>query len=263
MAIRYDDKLTNEINRTIKNFNQKITRLEKQGRDLLPDKISKKELNNAYNNRNDLKNKLKELQRFSEKGAEEVLETKGGIKITRYELDNLKRNTAIIKRKLTNEIKRMEIEKVKISGTRQKSTYSQMGDQYYLNTVARRKALNKKITNLNKEEYERYIKLVDKLSGSKDDIFKENYIDMLNKLGYYTFYDNKKLQEIARKLKKLPVDKFLQLFRDDRSIKAIIDYYPIITGSIQGINIDDINEDVFSLYDSLYDNLDYILKDYA
>ena len=44
MAIRYDKKLNQEINRTIKNFNQKIARLEKQERELLPSKITKKEL---------------------------------------------------------------------------------------------------------------------------------------------------------------------------------------------------------------------------
>ena len=41
MAIRYDKKLNQEINRTIKNFNQKIARLEKQDRELLPSKITK------------------------------------------------------------------------------------------------------------------------------------------------------------------------------------------------------------------------------
>ena len=45
MAIRYDKKLNQEINRTIKNFNQKIARLEKQERELLPSKITKQELN--------------------------------------------------------------------------------------------------------------------------------------------------------------------------------------------------------------------------
>ena len=47
MAIRYDKKLNQEINRTIKNFNQKITRLEKQERELLPSKITKQELKNT------------------------------------------------------------------------------------------------------------------------------------------------------------------------------------------------------------------------
>ena len=48
MAIRYDKKINQEINRTIKNFNQKIARLEKQQKDLiLPDKITKKALKKA------------------------------------------------------------------------------------------------------------------------------------------------------------------------------------------------------------------------
>ena len=43
MAIRYDKKLNQEINKTIKNFNQKIARLEKSDRELiLPTKITKK-----------------------------------------------------------------------------------------------------------------------------------------------------------------------------------------------------------------------------
>ena len=43
MAIRYDKKINQEINRTIRNFNQKISRLEKEERNLiLPEKITKK-----------------------------------------------------------------------------------------------------------------------------------------------------------------------------------------------------------------------------
>ena len=42
MAIRFDKKLNQEINRTIKNFNQKIARLEKSDRELLlPNKVTK------------------------------------------------------------------------------------------------------------------------------------------------------------------------------------------------------------------------------
>ena len=35
MAIRYDKKLNQEMNRIIRNFNQKISRLEKQNKELL------------------------------------------------------------------------------------------------------------------------------------------------------------------------------------------------------------------------------------
>ena len=67
MAIRYDKKLNQEINRTIKNFNQKIARLEKQERELLPSKITKKELKESVYTRTELQRKLKELQRFSKR----------------------------------------------------------------------------------------------------------------------------------------------------------------------------------------------------
>ena len=62
---------------------------------------------------------------------------------------------------------------------------------------------------------------------------------------------------------KLKPNKFLKLFKEDKSIRAILDYYPVVTNSFNAINPDDIKEDVMNLYDALYDNLDDILKDYA
>ena len=145
MAIRYDKKLNQEINRTIKNFNQKIARLEKQERELLPSKITKKDLKNNVYTRAELQRKLKELQRFSKRGAEEVIETKGGVKLTQYELQNIKRENARIKRNITREINRLKVNKPKIFGKSQTTTFSQMGDTDYLNLVARRRALEKDI----------------------------------------------------------------------------------------------------------------------
>ena len=114
MAIRYDKKLNQEINRTIKNFNQKIRRLEKQEREVLPSTISKKELKESVYTRSELKRRLQELQRFSKRGAEEVLTTKSGLKITKYELENLKRESKIIKARLTREINKMKKTKPKV-----------------------------------------------------------------------------------------------------------------------------------------------------
>ena len=106
MAIRYDKKLNQEINRTIKNFNQKIARLEKQKKELLPSKITKKDLKDNVYTRTELYRKLKELQRFSHRGAEDIIETKGGVKLTQYELSNIKRENTRIKRNITREINR-------------------------------------------------------------------------------------------------------------------------------------------------------------
>lgn len=266
MAIRYDSKLNSEINKIVRNFNQKVTRLEKNQQELLPTKISVRELKKSYNNRSDLKRKLRQLKRFSTRGIEQVVETKQGLKISKYDLINLKKENARVKRSLTMEIKRLETTSPKVLGKKQKTTFAQMGDQHYLNLVARRKALEKEIMNLNKSELERLKNLIDKTLKNKaymNSTFKENYLKMLTDLGYYFDYDNEKLQKLEDKLMDLSPDKFLKLFQEDKSIRAILDYYPVITNTLSGIDPDDLSGDVNSLYDSLIDNLDEVLKDYA
>ena len=271
MAIRYDKKLNQEINRTIKNFNQKIARLERQDRELLPSKITKKDLKNSVYTRTELKRKLKQLQRFSNRNVEDVIETQGGARLTRYDYQNLKRENTRIKRNITREINRLRVNKPKIFGKMQTSTFSEMGDTDYLNLVARRKALEKDINKLSRDELERFTKLIEKTGRNQqymNTVFKENYFEMLTDLAYYYGYDNKKLDEMKKKLMKLKPNDFLRLFKEDKSIRAILDYYPIVTSNFDFntgmyVNRMDYQEDVMNLYDALYDNLDDILKDYA
>lgn len=267
MAIRYDKKLESEINRVIRNFNSKINRLEKLQNDLiLPDKITKRTLKESYYTRKDLQRKLNELKRYSTKGIEKTVETKSGLKLSEYELINLKKESARIKRNLTREIKNLRTTKPKVFGKIQNATFAQMGDTMYLNLLARREALEKgDITNLTKEEYERYKKLVLKTAKNKEymnNIFKENYKKMLTDLGYYYNYDKEKMKVLEGKLSKLSPNEFLKLFQNDKSIKAIIDYYPIITDTLSSINPKDIQDDVKVLYDNLIDNIDDILENY-
>ena len=266
MAIRYDKKLNQEINRTIKNFNQKIARLEKQDRELLPSKITKKDLKSGVYTRTELRRKLKELQRFGRRGAEDIIETSGGVRLTQYSYQNIKRENARIKRNITREINRLRVNKPKIFGKTQTSTFSEMGDHDYLNLVARRKALEKDINKLSRDELERFTKLIEKTGKNQqymNSIFKQNYFDMLTDLGYYFDYDNDKLNILKQKLMNLKPNDFLKLFKEDKSIRAILDYYPIVTNSFNAINSDDLKEDVINLYDNLIDNIDMILQDYA
>ena len=266
MAIRYDKKLNQQINRTIKNFNQKIARLEKEQKEMLPTRITKHDLKSEVYTRNELQRKLKQLQRFSTRGAEQIITTKGGVRLTQYELNELKRENARVKRNITRELNRLKINKPKIFGKTQASTFSEMGDSEYLNLVARRQALEKNITRISKEEFERLKKLVEKTGRSQqymNNIFKENYFEMLTDLGYYFDYDNAKLKELKEKLMQLKPNDFLKLFKEDKSIRAILDYYPVITKSFSAINPDDIKEDVTNLYDNLINNIDEIIQDYA
>ena len=270
MAIRYDKKLNQEINKVIRNFNQKIARLEKMEKDLiLPERITKKDLKENYYTRTDLRRKLRELKRYSSRGVEETITTSGGVTMSRYELQNIQIESRRIKANLTREIKKLRVTSPKVFGKDQAMSFAQMGDQYYLNLQARRNALNKgKITELSKEQLEQYNKLLQKTRRNKEyynNIFKENYQNMLTDLGYFYGYDNQKLNELKSKIDKLDSDKFLKLFREEKSIQAILDYYPNIKvkAGKNAINPEDIKEDVTVLYDALIDNIDNILKDYA
>lgn len=264
MAIRYDKKLNQEINRTIRNFNQKIARLEKQERELLPSKITKKELKESVYTRQELQRKLKELQRFSKRGAEDIIETKGGVKLTKYELGNLKKDKARIKQKISREKNKLEKTKPKVFGKEQSATFSQMGDSEYLNLISRYKAINKDIEKLNIEEFKRYKKIINKTKTNKsynDYIFRENFFEMFNILGYYA-YDNEKMDIMNEKFKKLTPSKLLKLITEEKSMKAILTYY----GTIINDDIDyenNILDDVTVLYDALYENIDEILNDYT
>ena len=265
MGIRYDKDLNKEIERTVRNFNSKVTRLERQLKRLVPEKISKRGIKESVTSRTDLKRKLKELQKYSERGVEEVITTAGGTIVTKYELDKMKKESIRLKKKISREINILKVEKPKVFGKKQAKTFAEMGDEYFLNLVARRKALEKEITKLSPEEFQRYKELLDKTEEKykeQSDKFKSSYYVMLTDLAYLYDYDQGKLKVIENKLMSLPTDKFLKLFNEDKSIKAIIEYYIMRVGNPAGIDPEKIREDVITLYDNLYENIDEIVKDY-
>lgn len=272
MAIRYDNKLRQEINKTIRNFNQKIARLEKQERELiLPTKVTTKQLKSEYTTRTELKRKLKELQRYSKRGIEETITTKGGVSLSKYQLANIKRENARVKRNLTREIHRLEQSKPKVFGKVQSTTFAKMGDTRYLNLVTKREKLNKDLTKLTGEEFKRQQELIGKIGKNQqymNTVFKDNYFKMLDDLAYYYGYDKDKLKEIKKKMYRLSPEEFYNLFREDKSISAILDYYPMMMYKFdfnEGMYTQpaQYQDDMLSLFDALYENIDEILEDYA
>lgn len=269
MAIRYDKKLNQEINRVIRNFNQKIARLEKEKREFLPSKVKVSSIKKQYRTRQELNRKLKELQRFSLRGSENIINI-NGTQLTQYQYKNLRKIQQRNKMILNSKIKKYEETDVKVFGTRQGVTFAQIGDRVYLNIKAQREALNKDIKKLNKEDLERFINYLNKLEKNRlylDEQFKTNYLDVLTRLGYYVGYDNTKLNYIKEQLMKLNTNNFIKLFNEDKAIKDILEYYPEFLKSFRrnfnvARSIEKMSEDVSKLYDNLYNNIGYVLRDY-
>ena len=265
--IRYDKKLNAEIRRAVNNFNAKISRLEKLNNEniVLPEKVSIKDFKKGYDTRRDLRRELNYLKMFSKRGAEKKVVTEGGYETSAYQIAVTKREATRVKRNLTNKIKTYSNISPSIFGQKEKQTRGQMEDTKLSNMKAKREALNKNLLKLNAEEYQRYMKYLEKEQSSsyKDRIFKENYINILMQTGYLAGYDVEKINEMANSIMNLSVDNFIRLFDTEEAIKNVLDnYYLFEMNNYDFENLKDVFNDVNELYDNLYNSLPEILKNY-
>ena len=97
MAIRYDKKLSQELARTVRNFNKKVYRLEKLRRELIPERVTVASLKQEYTSRAELMRRLRELRGFSARGAEDIITTAGGARLTKYEFNILKQRSTLVR----------------------------------------------------------------------------------------------------------------------------------------------------------------------
>lgn len=263
MAVRYNKKLNTEINRVVNNFNSKINRLSKKDSTLpLPQKVSIKQLKKEVTNRAELKRYLGKLSRFSERGAEKVIRTSGGVELTKYEIQETRREARRLKASLTRRINQLGNTVPTVFGIKQSATYAQMGLEQLSNLKARRRSLEKDITMLSKQElkdYQKQLKINKEKEKYRAEQFMTSYTDkMLFDLGYYVGYDKEKIQYIKNKLMELDEQQFLKLFETDEGIRAIKDYYP----ESHRKNMEKIRNEVTMLYDQLYSNIDKLVEDY-
>lgn len=267
MAIRYDKKLTNEINRIVRNYNAKIRRLEKLDSDvILPDKFNKealKSLKGSVSNRADLRRRLKELETFTQRGAEKNIVV-DGTNIPKYQYQNIKRYQGLVRRRINTKIKFYETKKPTNKGEAEAATYAQMGERDYLNALAKRKMLlEKDISNLSIEEREKFLDLLRSNARTRSaNIWKTNYLDILVDTGKTYGFDENKLQTIEQRLSKLTPAQFDKLATSERTIQQILYYYKPIKDIGVDVAIDNLTDDALANFDNLYNNLEDILKDY-
>lgn len=262
--IRYDKKLNKEIDDTLRRYNNKITRLARQRSNyILPQKVTKDDLMEVSYTRRDLQRRLSNLRKFNERGAERSILTSQGYAISKYELDYLKREQSRVKRKINREIKRYETIKPTTYGKQEARTFAQMGDTNYLNALARLEAVSKDITALSQEQLVNYRKLLYSAGKNRDylaESFKLGYLDMMTQVGYTAGYDTQKLELLKEKLKDLDPTQMYELYRNEKSIKSVSDYYYVLSDG--KIDPEQFTQDVTNLYDNLIESIDAILKDY-
>lgn len=267
MAIRYDKKLNNEINRIVRNYNAKIRRLENKNTDLsLPEKYSRQVVNamkESYSNRSDLRRRLKELERFTARGGEKNITVKGTT-LPKHEYQTIRAYQSLVKRRTNLRLKFYETTTKTSVGKKGDVTLAQLGETDYLNLLAKKELLlDKDISSLTKEERDKYLLSLRANARTHDvKMWKNNYLSMLMDTGLSFGYDTEKLKEIRNRLNKLTPTQIDKLISGENTIQNIIYHYNAIKDITDEAGRSALQDDVFSNFDTIYDNLDKILSNY-
>ena len=262
MAIRYTKQLNTNINNIVRNFNAKVSRLEKASEELyIPEKVSVNEIKASAQNRRELERILKDLQKYSKRGMEKTVRFASGIEMSKYQSEILKRNLRIAKAKTTRDITSFKSVPIKVFGIPQNTPHEY--DEAYLNLKAQRESLEKDISKLSKKELERLnANITDILESYKmEEQYKENWLDMLEKLSYYGNISDDKRMIIAERIKNISASNFTKMYRNEKSIKAIQELYKDIMRN-KG-NVDEETEsDIQDIIGNFYTNINKIMEDY-
>ena len=215
--IRWTDADSKELARVVKNFNAKISRLEKknpQQKNALPERVSVKQIKDLVTTRNDLKRELNSLSRFSQKGAEKIVTAPDNyynLQMTNWQKKEMTRRTAVINRK--RDKRREMIADVDLTSRGKKVGYKKgnlgMGkaDQVALEPMnafthkMTRADLRMKFKNILRESQEGYWM-------QREQLLKENYIKSLEQN-----FREKDIKDVIKKIDNMDFREFYKVFQ--------------------------------------------------
>lgn len=117
--IRWRERDTQQLAKKVKNFNAKLTRLSKKNpalKEILPDRVSMKDLRGDITNRQEYNRVIKALSAFTEKGAEEVVTGKSGVTTTKWQLQQVRKAVALENRRRKKQADVLKTAPVMIGG---------------------------------------------------------------------------------------------------------------------------------------------------
>lgn len=280
MGVRLDKELRATIDKVVASYNRKISYYMKKGYKGLPSKTSFREIANL-GSRKLIKNELSALSKLNRKTVGSFLNQ--GRFVSDYEYGKIATRITRSKRALKLRINKLANLEYKKFGAKAGFTMSDkvvMEDMYgslgkgYIKSDKLISSLRKyqrleKISakdffNLSKDEQESIINLLNRIDNPYiNPDLKKNYLEALTDLGYNYGYDSKKLAEIEKKLSQLSPEEFEKVFTEDLGVRRILSYYDIMKMNLaKGIGVDSRDkEEIFDIYDNIYNNLNEIIKE--
>lgn len=262
---RYDKKLKLEVNKAIRNYNAKITRLGKAEKDnvYIPEKIgrdAKKELLTSVSTRKDLRKRLRDLKYYSEKGGEKYIKrTEGKIPKSVYKsYTNYRRSLGI---RLKKDYDRIYYGESSYFGKKNILTHAQALDEEYYKYKTLQDLYDVNIFSLSEKELNRTMRHFKSATKIRDKVrFKEAFIEMLVDTAYVNGIPHEKLHYIIEKLNTLTEEEFYKIYKQETALRAIIDFYVDTNRFGVDVSYDRNHEKAVNLFDELIENIENILS---
>lgn len=278
MAIRLTNDYKATIKKIVASYNQKLRRYESKGYKGLPAKTSYKQII-SLGSRKSINRELKILKSLNQKSIERYI-YKGNL-TSNYESTYFKKKIQTSKRLLRNRIKKISELEFKTAGKKAGFTY---GDRFNLlygnldNSLKKGRLRNDKLIsamrkyervattsykdflNMSEKEKTSFLNLLNRVENPYvNPKLRDSYLDSLTDLGYAYGYDKEKLAILEEKIKSLSPEEFEKVFTEDLAVQRVFAYYDILKMNV-GSNMLENKDDVFNLYDTLYNNIDEIIK---
>lgn len=217
--IRWKDSDSAELQRLVKNFNAKLTRLEKKNpatAQSLPKRASVKDLKQGIETRADLQRELRSLQSFTKRGAENIVKSSRGAQAMKWEIDEFNKAQRRVNRERAKERARLDELEMKSRGEDLNLKRKEMGS-------VNRNALKdsrKNFNSLSQKEWELAKNAIDKrldpeYHKKRQALMKQNYIKGLEKYNYP--------DELIELIDSKSDEEFIDIFESDT--EATFDFY--------------------------------------
>lgn len=228
--IRWREADEAELKRVVKNFNAKLTRLAKKdptNKNALPERVSAAQLRDMIETRQDLNRELNALRRFSQKGAEELVdvpENDYNLKMTKWQKKEMKLMEAVANRKRKE--RRERIADIDMTSRGEDLGYKKgqigMGkaEQVSLDPVRaftpsmNRRDLQKKYRKLRKEAQSTYW-------DKRDEVMRTNYIKSLT-----DNFNPEDINDIVEKIEGMEFEEFRKIFEAEDLSSFELNYPP-------------------------------------
>lgn len=244
MAIRYDKDYNAKINRVVRNFNQKRNRAIKRGFKYVPPALTVSELKARYENRADLNRELRLISKFNKDKDEalKVIETTGGAKAIKWEMDYLKANIKHAKEYYDREISKVQHLDTEMNVTKK---------EYLNNLITKRNYLDLELAQLDPSQLRTYRKTIDEYLYANERKAQgyRNWMTEVEQIMRILGYSNETIDEFFEGFDELTPEQFLRMYQQSAIVSRIYELYiPTNDGSFKLSTTEDDARDLIDTF---------------